>query len=153
MTTTNTITPASWIAESVKVICWTEGGSHTIPHYAIGTITKLNAKTFRVVTSRDVDEPLFRYDSYRSDTETCRVNQGDSRLASIRVVAPRDSTHGRKVYADALDEAAERRAARAVSGWERARRDRTWIDAVIRDFTALRTQLDAGLADADAAKD
>jgi hypothetical protein len=146
---TDTATRPAWVAEGVKVICWTEGGSHTVPHYALGTITKLNAKTFRVTSSRAMNEPLFRYDSHRADTDTCRINQGDARLASIRMVAPRDSNVGRKIEADARDETAQRRAARAVHGWEREPRNRAAVDAVIREMTKLRDQLDSGPADTD----
>jgi hypothetical protein len=129
----DTATP---IEIDTRVICWTSGGASVTPNYAIGKVVKVNRKTFKVVTSSNLDEPLFPIEA---DARGQRVVRGTGGVwASRRVCTPLASPLGAEMHERARDLVAKTRATHAAREFVRDPDSASALDAAIRELTALR---------------
>jgi hypothetical protein len=126
------------IEVGMRVICWSTGSASTPPNYALGKIVRVNKKSFKVVSSFSVDEPLFPIEA---DSEgRGHAKRGQGAWASTRHCVPVVSALGSEMRARMLDEIAENRATNAARAFLRDPADPGALVAAIRQLTELRAR-------------
>lgn len=140
-----TTTPArpAWLEVGAQVICWTTGGAAVSPGYRLGTVTKINVKSFRVDVGGRTAEPLFPIED---DGAGRHSKRGPGAWSTTRHAAHRASRVGCLVEQKMREQASINRATDAVVAWQRDKRNRTALDAAIHELQLLRTRMDDHLS-------
>lgn len=136
-----TATPArpEWLEVGAQVICWTTGGAGVDPGYRLGTVTRINVKSFRVETDSRGDEPLFPIED---DGAGRHSKRGPGAWSTTRHAAHRLSRVGCLTERKMRTAGHVERASTAVREWQRDKRNLTVLDDAIAKLTRLRDNLD-----------
>ena len=143
MAETTAPTRPAWLEVGAQVICWTTGGAGVSPGYRLGTVVKINVKSFRVDVEERGEEPLFPIED---DGAGRHSKRGPGAWSTTRHAAHRASRVGCLVERKMRTQASVNRAASAVQDWQRDKHDRTALDAAIRELQLLRARLDTHLS-------